>query len=188
MNKNILWVVVAVVIIGLVFWMGGSSKNSGSENSSTATTTDSTNTKTEVKVPVSSKPVTNTVKNVSFTNILPRVGNYQCDYNSVTQQERITNTIYLSDGKMRGEFRSVTANGSISSMMVYDGSYLYVWTEGKTTGTVTQPKSISDFPTIIPKDILSSTSLGSGLNNASWSCHPWSVDKTMLAKPSYLKV
>ncbi len=188
MNKNILWVGLAVVIIGLVFWLGSGPMSGVDTNSSTATTTDSTSVKTEVKVPVSSKPVTNTVKNVSFTNILPKVGNYQCDYSSVTQQERITNTIYLSEGKMRGEFRSTTANSSISNIMVYDGSYLYVWAEGKTTGTVTQPKSVSDFPAIIPKDILSSTSLGSGLNNASWSCHPWSVDKTMLAKPSYLKV
>lgn len=188
MNKNILWTVLAVVIIGLVFWLGSGSKNVDNKNIETATTTDSTNVKTGVKVPVSSKPVTNTVKNVSFTNILPRVGNYQCDYDSVTQQERTANTIYLSDGKMRAEFRTIKANGSIANIMVYDGSYLYVWTEGKSTGTVTQPKSISDFPTIIPKEILSSTSLGSGLNSASWSCHPWSVDKTMLAKPSYLKV
>ncbi len=72
--------------------------------------------------------------------------------------------------------------------MVYDGVNLYTWSEGKTQGTVTQPKSLADFPAIIPRDLVAAKVLGSGLNSASWFCHAWSKDPSLLVKPAYLKV
>ena len=186
MNKNILWGSAAVVLVVLVIWMINISGNDSNDLAPVATTT-----KDAVVVPstkVASTKVSTTVKTQTFTNILPKVGNYQCDYESVTPTERTINTVYLSDGKMRAEFRTSNANGGASNVMVYDGTYLYTWTEGKSTGTVTQPKSISDFPSIIPRDIVAAKVLGSGLYSASWNCHAWSKVPSMLAKPSYLKV
>ena len=88
---------------------------------------------------------------------------------------------------MRGEFRTSTASGAISNIMVYDNSYLYTWIEGQTVGVRIQPKSLSDFPSIVPKDILESKVLGSGLSSVSWNCHAWSKVPALLTKPSYVK-
>ncbi len=190
MNKNIIWGSVAVIVIVLFAWLLSSGGNTPVPNENTNTSTgQNTNTDTtKPQVATNPKVVTPTITQ-TFTNVLPRLGNYQCDYEEVTQSTRSTNTIYLSEGKMRGEFRSRDAQGNVTaSMMVYDGVNLYTWTEGKTTGTVTQPKSLSDFPPIIPKDIVGAKVLGSGLFSASWYCNPWPKDPSMLAKPSYLKV
>ncbi|KND48078.1 MAG: hypothetical protein AB201_00550 [Parcubacteria bacterium C7867-006] len=187
MNKNILWVTLAVVVVVLIVWMASLSGEKDVINIETPDVTDQSTNTTGVKTTTGSKSVS-TIKTQTFTNILPKVGNYQCDYEAVTPTTRTTNTIYLSDGKMRGEFRTTTANGSIANIMVYDGTYLYTWVEGQSVGTASQPKSLSDFPSIIPKDLVASQSLGSGLNNASWSCHPWSKVSSMLQKPSYLKI
>ena len=120
----------------------------------------------------------------TFTNIFPSRGSYQCSYEEVTPSTRTSNTIYFSDGKMRGEFRTVGGGGNI---MVYDGVNMYVWKEGQTVGTVSQPKSISDFPAIVPRDINTGKVLGAGLNSASWYCYAWARVPSLLEKPSYVK-
>lgn len=120
----------------------------------------------------------------SLGGIFDEKGNWQCDYEKVNPQSRSTNVVYISNGKLRGEFRTITATNSTNSIVLYDGSYLYVWTEGKGTGTITQPKTIKDLPALIPEDITSGRVLGSGLNNASWNCHAWSLDAKKLVKPT----
>ena len=186
MNKNILWGSLAVVGVVLVVWLIVSKGNAPVESVNTEDTTKSVVAEKTPAKPAVSKPVS-VAPTETFTNILPKLGNYQCDYEEVNVV-RSTNTVYLADGKMRAEFRSRTASGSTNNIMVYDGVNLYTWTEGKDTGTVTRPKSLSDFPAIIPKEIIAAKVLGSGLYSASWMCHPWSKDASMLQKPSYLKV
>ncbi len=88
---------------------------------------------------------------------------------------------------MRAEFRTSEALESNNTLMVYDGKYLYVWTEGKTTGTISEPKTIKDLPSLIPEDVSSGRILGSGINNVSWNCHAWSLDSSKLVPPSYVK-
>ncbi len=184
--KNTKWVVGAVVAILLlvVLFGGNDGKNPSDAN---ATTTP----KEDVKV--NPAPVTKTTPakpiegmKVSLGGIFSEPGNYQCDYEQVSQLTRATNVVYISNGKMRGEFRTSTAQGSTATMVVYDGSYLYVWTEGKSTGTVTQPKTIKDLPGIIPEDVSSGRILGSSANNVSWNCHAWSKVPSLLVKPSYV--
>lgn len=185
--KNLIIVAVIIVLIALGFWVSKSGKKNAeiiAENTISTQKPVSTSTTKPNSVSTSVK---NTVKTEVFTSFLPQKGNYQCDYEEVTQNGRSSHVVYLSEGKMRGEFRTYTVSGSISNIMVYDGSNLYTWIEGQTVGTVTTPRSISDFPSIIPKDILSSKVLGSGLNSVSWNCHAWSKVPVLLTKPSYVK-
>lgn len=189
MNKNILLgslVVVLVVALAGFILMKDNNIPTATEKSveieKTATTSVTPSASKTTSVKLTSTPT------ATFTNILPKLGNYQCDYESVSQSSRTTNTVYLSDGKMRAEFRTTGYSATISNIMVYDGVNLYTWVEGQSVGSVTHPKSLSDFPSIIPKDLVAAKSLGSGLNSVSWNCHAWTVDKTMLVKPSYLKI
>lgn len=182
--KNFLIGLVVVVLIFFGIWLFKSKNNSSSSVSNNSVTTE-----TPTPSPTPSVTPTTPVKSATFTSILPQQGNYECNYESVTQSTRSTNVIYLSKGKMRGEFRSTNGQGiATASIMVYDGRYLYSWTEGKSTGTVSEPKSISELPALIPRDIAQSKVLGSGLYSVSWACHQWIAVPSLLAKPSYLKV
>ena len=97
------------------------------------------------------------------------------------------NVIYLSDGKLRAEFRTINGNITTTNISFYDGHYLYTWTEGKSTGTITMVTSLGQLPTAIPKDLMSGTIYGNTYNSVGWQCHPWIVDKTDLTIPTYVK-
>jgi hypothetical protein len=181
MKNYYLWILGGLVVVGLGLMLtkspeGGSDLTIKNDDTTT-TTTQTTNTTTK-------KATTKPVVVEELTNIFPTRGSYECLYEEVTPSRRTTNVLYYSDGRLRGEFRVL--NGS-SNIMVYDGAYMYAWVEGQSTGSVSKPKSISDFPSIIPKDITSGKVLGSGLNNVSWDCHAWTKVPSMLVKPTYVK-
>ncbi len=182
MKDNLLWGAGAVVIIILaVVLFGSNSKAPVTIEENTNLTPEETvkSTTSGTKV-VTSTPAP---KVEEFTNIFPQKGNFKCVYEEVSPSKRSTHTMYFSDGKMRVESR--TLSGS-SNIMFYDGRYMYNWVEGQGTGTLSQPKAISDFPAIIPKDITSGKVLGSGLDSASWDCFAWAKDSSLVTKPSYV--
>ncbi len=186
MKKNLLWgavILVAVVLVVTILDEGDGSFN----NTENATTTGEVVTnilKSNTKTTTTSAPISG--MKTSLGGIFNEKGSYQCDYEAVTPSVRTSNVIYVSDGKMRGEFRTYETGLSKSTLVVYDGAYLYVWTEGMSVGKISQPKTLAELPGIIPEDVSSGKVLGSGLNNVSWSCHPWSKVSSLLVKPSYV--
>ncbi len=186
MKKNLLWGVVILVAVVLVVTIldGGSSPISTTQSTTKEGETNNTVTKSTTKTTTTSAPISG--MKTSLGGIFNEKGSYQCDYESVTPSVRTSNVIYVSDGKMRGEFRTYETGLSKSTLVVYDGAYLYVWTEGMSVGKISQPKTLAELPGIIPEDVSSGKVLGSGLNNVSWSCHPWSKVSSLLVKPSYV--
>lgn len=188
MKNNLLWgaIILVVVIFGAVILSNSSPAPKAADTSTAATQTESTNT-TSTKTATAAKPAEpiDGMK-TSLGGIFDEKGSYECDYDSLGQQSRTSNVVYIADGKMRGEFRTINTQGTQASIVVYDGSYLYVWTEGQAKGTVSQPKTLKDLPGIIPEDVSSGRILGTSANNVSWMCHAWSKNSSMLAKPSYV--
>jgi hypothetical protein len=180
-------VVVLVLLLGVFIWRMNQEVSVTNNVESQVSETVSTTTQVAVTKPATSKPVSVTGMKVSLGGIFAEKGNHQCDYEQATQQNRSKHVIYISNGKMRAEFRTSEGLNSDNTLMVYDGNYLYVWTEGKTVGTKTQPKTIKDLPSLIPEDISSGRILGSGITNVSWNCHAWSLDSSKLVPPSYVK-
>ena len=186
-NSLVLWGVGGLLVLSVVIW--GFNKKTDSldsvpDENEVSTTTENVKTTTST---TTTKPTSVTGMKISLSGIFAEKGNHQCDYEQVTQQNRSKHVIYISNGKMRAEFRTSEGINSDNTLMVYDGSYLYVWTEGKNTGTRTQPKTIKDLPSLIPEDISSGRILGSGINNVSWDCHAWSLDSSKLVPPSYVR-
>lgn len=185
MKNSLIWGVVILVILGLLFWRLNDNKDAvvnPNETEEVSTTTPPVTSK-----PSTTKPAPVAGMKVSLGGIFAEKGNYQCDYEQATQQNRSKHVIYISNGKMRAEFRTSEGLESNNTLMVYDGRYLYVWTEGKSTGTISEPKTIKDLPSIIPEDVSSGRILGSGINNVSWNCYAWSLDSSKLVPPSYVK-
>ncbi len=174
--KTIGWIVVALAIIAVGWWLLASPQGS---NMQTGATTSSTDTGASMNSGASASRQT-------FRSIFAQTGDYQCVYEQVGTSTRSTNTVDIADGKMRGEFRTVAGDKVVNDLMVYDGSYLYTWVEGATTGKRTVLHSIADLPDAIPTDLTSAAIFGTSQQNVSWDCHPWAKDSSQLMVPTYV--
>ena len=179
-------ILVIGIVIGVSFSYFSKPSNSMEKPEDIATTTSSVNTSNPQKgeVKTSSTPAQSTGSGNTFSKLFSQSGSTECTYEQVSTSTRSTNVIYIADGKMRGEFRTL---GSGGNMMVYDGEYLYTWKEGTVVGVKAKLTSISQLPAIIPQDLTSGSVLGSGLNSLSWDCHPWIKNVKLLTPPSEVK-
>jgi hypothetical protein len=191
MKNNLLWgaVAAAAVILIVVLLAGGrqAAVTGGNATSTSETQTTAAGSKTTTTTKTASsapKPVEG--MKVSLGGIFAEQGNYECDYEAVTPSQRTSSVVYVSNGKLRGEFRTSQTGKTNASIVVYDGTNLYAWTEGMATGQISQPKTLADLPGIIPDDVSSGRILGSGLNTVGWNCHAWSYDASLLQRPSYV--
>jgi len=122
----------------------------------------------------------------TYHSIITQTGSHQCDYTQSNSVGHISGVVYIADSKMRAELRTAGADASVGSLAVYDGRYLYVWKEGQTTGTRTQPSSVAELPLVIPQNLESGSVLGKDNETVSWDCHAWLKDAKLLAPPSYV--
>ena len=108
-------------------------------------------------------------------------GSHICTFDNLSNGHKSTATIYIADGKMRGEFR---ANNSVGDIMVYNGGNLYTWKEGSATGMRSQVRLIADLPAALPKDLTGGVIIGNSANNSSWECHDWLKKSALLTPPA----
>ena len=149
-----------------------------------ATTTAPVATVQPAKTAAAPKPPT--PKNTqTFKSLVTQMGNYRCDYTQVTGSSRTEGVVYVSDGKLRIELRSLGMKVT-NTLAVYDGRYLYTWTEGMANGSKSQPSSTAQLPLILPSNLNTYTTLGSGDNSVTWNCRPWTKDPANFAAPSYV--
>lgn len=184
MNKNtvnaVIGVIVVVILVALGIWYFNSSNTAGTatpEQTATTTTTVSTTvTNTSAATPAS--PTT-------FKSIFTQSGNHECTYEQVGTSTQSSSVIYISNGDMRGEFRT-TGTVTSADLMIYNGGYLYSWKEGATVGKKSSIKSLADLPQVIPQDLTSGAIFGVSTNNVSWDCHDWITDPTFFVLPTYV--
>lgn len=180
-SKTLIGGIVVLAVLALGIWYISSSNVGTSPTDGTATTSDTTTGTTDGNTSGT------TANPNTFRSIFTQEGNNQCTYEQVEASSRSTNVIYIADGKMRGEFRTMTGNDTASSLMIYDGGFLYSWQEGQTTGKKTSLKSIADLPEAIPADISSGAIFGKSLDNVSWDCRSWAKDAKVFVIPTYVK-
>jgi hypothetical protein len=94
--------------------------------------------------------------------------------------------IYLSGGKLRAEFRTISGNVTAANLSIYDGHYLYSWKEGQSTGTKTGVTSLSQLPAAIPANLTSGKIYGNTYESVGWKCHAWIANNSILVPPSYV--
>ncbi len=153
---------------------------------SEATTTETT-TPAAQATPAAKKPTTapSPTKNTAppLRDVIAGMGNTTCSYERVDGNIRSSDTLFISNGKIRGEFRTTTAGVSKNTISYYDGNALYTWTEGTALGTKSSVRSAADIAMLIPANLTQGIVLGTPLNNVSWDCHTWKVDSAMLGTP-----
>jgi hypothetical protein len=83
-------------------------------------------------------------------------------------------TIYLSGGKMRGDFETTAENAPQKSHMIIDGQTTYIWSEGQTIGYK-----------LVSEETQNPVSGGIDINQSyNYSCKPWIVNETVFTPPA----
>ena len=187
MNRSLVLAIAVLAVIALTVWFFATPRLPIKDTTNTNSTS-STTTTAQTKAAASPKAAATKAASNSNTykSLLTQSGSYECDYEQVQSSGQNKNVIYLYDGKMRGEFRTLSSGASTANLFVYDGHYLYQWQEGTSVGTRTVLSSLSQLPLVIPKDLTSGKIVGSSYESVGWNCHTWLTNKSLLSPPSYV--
>jgi hypothetical protein len=92
-----------------------------------------------------------------------------------------TGTVYITTGKMAGEFTTTTEGNTVTAHMVIDNGYSYIW-----TGITKMGIKISLAEAEKAEAATNNQSIG--LNDTvSYSCKDWNVDATKFTLPTDIK-
>jgi len=189
-QKEVLVGIIAV-LLGVVVYLYAVGNEGGVVSDSMATSTASNpiaNFIESLKPTAAEKPASAPApKTTSATAPLFRMaGSHQCNYEQVSPNGIRSTVVYFSGGKMRTEYRVKETGNTDSTIMLYNGGYLYTWPEGKSGGVKQRITSGSQLPAIIPQDIVQAMVIGTGLNSTSANCQTWIKDDTILTPPTYV--
>ncbi len=163
MNKKVLGVIGAIVVIGLVVYFMTAKKGVDEPANQ------ETNTQTETN-DTSNQPQT-TSQNNSLKGLLAS-GSQKCTYSDAQSQ----GTVYTANGKARMDMSTVT-NGVTSSMhAVIDGTTYYSWVDGQPSGFKFSTTAATG-------------SAGTNQNvdlekKIDYNCDSWSADVSMFVLPA----
>jgi hypothetical protein len=178
------WIIIVLAIALLL--LGVSSWSSRPTPAEPMTATSTAATTTVQQTPKAPAPKTAPKSTQTYASLLTQPGSYQCDYDQVTASGQSHNVIYLSGGKLRAEFRTISGNVTAANLSIYDGHYLYSWKEGQSTGTKTGVTSLSQLPAAIPANLTSGKIYGNTYESVGWKCHAWIANNSILVPPSYV--
>lgn len=125
-------------------------------------------------------------QNKSLFDLLSMAGSQKCTFSDSNS----SGTVYISDGKMRGDFQSQNEGKSGVSHMLNDGSYVYIWTDGQQNGykmSLAVVKQQQAQITESPSNGGSQAQPSQAVNmqqKSNYSCDPWSADSSMFTVPT----
>lgn len=180
-NKTVTWVVATAVVFSSAWYLSTNPSTETGQESPYATTTPTLPKDTTTKSPTTSgtiktgtapKPTSTSAKIVGVGTLSYLFSFRQpliCTIKPSATVKR-SGTMYISEGKMRANF--------VGTSMLHDGTYLYVWTQGASTG-LKLPAASSVSGSLI------ATKGGFDLaNDLSFACNPWTTDATVFVPPS----
>ncbi len=192
MNARNIAVALGILIIGLGMWQYLSRSDTQLTPAPVETATSTVSTTTAPQQTTTSQPKkTVTTPTVPATRkplllFLSGTQSTKCSYETVTDAARTSSVLFMSKGVLRGEFRTWNATSASTDFVHYDGSYVYTWKEGTSSGTKRVVATLADLPALIPRDLTGGSVLGTATNNASWDCHQWIVESAKMTLPTYV--
>lgn len=101
----------------------------------------------------------------------------KCDVTQTVENSESTGTVYIANGKIRGDFTSVSSGQTVQSHFVSDGEYSYTWSDSMTMGfkaKIAQGTAVEN-----------SGSQGVNMDQAgNYSCSAWSPDSSVFEVPA----
>ncbi len=169
MNKTILAAVAVIVILGIGAFAYKSMKQPGSTGSSSQTGM--------------TKQTTAQTAEGTLKSLLAMGQSVQCTFSTTNEGAKSDGTVYVSNGKMRGDFKTVSDKMNVNNHMIVDGQYSYVWSDQSKQGMKMElKKEETSSPTGAPAN---GQQNGPNLNEkVNYTCKPWSANAEMFALPS----
>lgn len=165
MNNKTLGVVVGVVVIAAVaFFL---TRHKTATETQVAATNSSVATKSQA-----------TMEQKSLKALLADGGSRKCTYSSADAAGTGTGTVYVSDGKFRGDFSATASNKTMMSHMVSDGQQSYVWMDGTANGF---KMKFDDSMKPAPNGQTQSMDPN---KNYDFSCSSWLADGSLFVTPT----
>jgi uncharacterized protein YxeA len=132
----------------------------------------------ESESPATEEP---TSKKMSFSEFVKQSGSYQCSVKQSTSDFDSSGTVYVNDGRMRGEFETIAEGINIKSYIIMKDGFIYTWSSAS-------PKI--GFKMAIKTDVENANS-----QNYSWNpeqigdydCSFWLLDESQFAVPTNIK-
>jgi len=94
-----------------------------------------------------------------------------------TSDKGASGTVYVSGGKMRGDFSSTTQGQTVNGHMILDSGYSYIWTDTMKQG----------FKVALPTGTPTGTPNNQAMDinqNVTYSCKPWVADASKFTLPA----
>ncbi len=160
MNKKVLYVVIAVVVVGVIVWLAFSSK-SGPGGTPVA----------------SPQPAGGSSPMQSLRDLLASGAPQTCSFSSSAANGGASGQIYVSGGHMRGDFTATAGSGqTVTSHMITDGQTAKMWSSQMPQGIKMAFSAVGG-----------QGSQAGGVNpdaKANYSCSPWSGDPSEFVPPA----
>lgn len=167
MNKKTIWIAVAILVILVAAWgVMASRKKGGLEKR------DSQSAGKQEKA--------DTGKLTSLKELQAVTSPQKCTFKDETSPEQAQGMVYISKGKLRGDFGMFSQGKTIKTHMISDGKYSYTWMDDSATGF----KVALDAPKTESKPASTGVDADKQIN---YSCQAWSEDSTMFTMPSNIK-
>jgi len=116
----------------------------------------------------------------SLKNLLTRSGSHMCTFDETTANSQNSGTVYISNGRMRGDFTSVISGKTVQSHMIAMQNESYVWTDETKQGF----KMMLDQSAQGQAQQNQSVDINAELN---YNCTSWSEDSNKFNLPSDIK-
>ncbi len=107
-------------------------------------------------------------------------GSSECTVSNKVENSESSGTVYVGNGKMRGDFKSVTQNPAmtIESHMISDGEFIYTWSDAMPQGVKI---AVSNAETAGAKQSGQQDMYNAQVN---YDCDSWRVDEKKFELPS----
>ncbi len=171
MSRQIQLVIAAVIVVLLIlagaFYVLGKSK------------------KTQTETPASqATEAPESEQSGSIKSLLSMGKNVACDVSYDMDQNKTSGKVYVSGGKMSGDFSITTADGkTMDTHMIQDETYIYSWSSLIPQGTKMKVEAAAS-PTAVPSGQPASLNVD---QQVKYKCSPWSVDSSKFTPPTNVK-
>lgn len=164
-TKTFIGIVVAVVVVGGGVWYFSSNNGGGFPTEEGVTGT------MEEKAEGSA----------TLADLMMRTGSFRCD---VEMKAEATNgmsesagTVYIGDGKMRGDFATKVSGMTINSYMISREGYVYTWSDMMPQGMKMKVSTDGSADTTTQGAMDASAAVD-------YHCAPWAVDGSKFTVPT----
>jgi hypothetical protein len=118
----------------------------------------------------------------TLKSLLSRGKSQKCTYSNKIESASIGGTVYVSDGKMRGDFTTTTEKIKVNGHMIVYGKYFYTWNDLRKEGIKMAYDPNEQAPTSVP---VNTSNQAPDINKTfTYTCQGWVTDNAVFTPPS----